>query len=497
MFGVQDAARRRQQPRKVGNRAGEVKQNFHGGWDCGERTFALVVGGGSRFHLAGMKLKFTSVFQAAVLALAVLLVWAVWASAQTSTLPASANAGAGTGTAAAAGSTNQPLFSAMDFADADTAAATGSTNLASATWLTFGLDRVEALQPMLLGRPRWQFVASLLYIALAFLVARLIDVVICGWLKKIAAKTDTQLDDLLLELVSGPVKVVAFVMLLHLGLRIFSWPPWVEDWLSKGLSIVVALSLTYLAVKCVDLAMAHWRRRAKEGADPAFDEVLFSVMRKLLKGFVLVVAVLLTTHNLGLNITSLLASLSLGGLVLGFAAQDTLANLFGAVAVYVDKPFRVGDRIQLDKVDGTVEQIGLRSTRVRSLDGYLVTIPNKTMGSATITNISRRPSIKSESNFSLTYDLPSSKVARAVALLEEIYRADPRTADVTVSFNKFTDFALNIQVVHFWGGDDLKAHAAAMQALNLAVKARFDAEGIAFAYPTQTLVMKHDAAARA
>lgn len=193
-------------------------------------------------------------------------------------------------------------------------------------------------------------------------------------------------------------------------------------------------------------------------------------------------------QNLGVNVTAALASLSIGGLAIGLAAQDTLANLFGAVAIFADKPFRVGDRIRLDNtVDGTVEGIGLRSTRVRNLDGHLVTIPNKTMGNAAITNVTARPSIKTEMNLGLTYDTPPEKLKRASALLEEIYRANPMTADVWIGFNRFDASALNIYVVHWWGGTDFKAYLAGMQELNLEIKRRFAAEGLEFAYPTQTV----------
>jgi MscS family membrane protein len=189
----------------------------------------------------------------------------------------------------------------------------------------------------------------------------------------------------------------------------------------------------------------------------------------------------------------LLAGLSVGGLALGLAAQDTVANLFGAVAIFLDKPFHLGDRIRVEGVDGLVESIGLRSTRVRNLDGHHVTIPNKLMGNAIITNITRRPTIKTEMNFGLTYDTPVEKVQRATALLEEIFRANPKTSDLIISFNKFADSALNILVIHTWNGTDAKAHFAELQGLNLEIKRRFDAEQIEMAFPTQTVYLKTEA----
>src|SRR5437667_12904914 len=168
--------------------------------------------------------------------------------------------------------------------------------------------------------------------------------------------------------------------------------------------------------------MGYWRQRTAVELDRTFDEQLLPIIRKSLKLFVVVVAVLITSQNLGINITTALAGLSVGGLALGLAAQDTVANLFGAVAIFIDKPSRLGYRIQLDSVDGTVETIGLRSTRVRNLDGHLITVPNKTMGNSTITNVTRRPNIKTVMNIGITYDTPAETVKRALQIRQEVYK---------------------------------------------------------------------------
>jgi len=355
----------------------------------------------------------------------------------------------------------------------------------------FHLDKLAVLRNhALFGQPYWKYVASLIYIFLAFLISKALDYLTGVWLKRWAERTASKFDDLLLEALRGPVKVTSFVIFLHIGLTVFRWPEKVQHFLSKGLIVIVALSITYVGLKVVDLMMGVWRERTVAGTDKSFDEQLFPIIRKSVKLFVVVIAVLVTSQNLGINITGAIASLSIGGLALGLAAQDTLANLFGAVAVYMDKPFRIGDRIKLDTVEGTVENIGLRSTRVRNLDGHLVTIPNKTMGNAIITNITRRPTIRTEMNLGLTYDTPVAKVQRATAILEEVFRAHPHTGDLLISFNKFADSALNILVVHVWNGTDAKEQLAGLQAINLEIKRRFDAEGIEFAFPTQTLYVK-------
>lgn len=391
--------------------------------------------------------------------------WAIWANAQSTNIAANPPA-------------LSPLISAKT-----------STNLLSAT-----LSKVDFLRrpDPLFEQPLWKYLASLIYIVLAFYIAKLLDFIINGWLKRWAAKTETKYDDLLLELLRGPVKVVAFVIFLHIGLGVFDWPMRVQTGLSHVLLVVVACSVTYVALKVVDLVLGLWREKITSPEDKLFNEHLFPLVSKVIKAALIIVAALLTAENLHIEITSLLAGLSVGGLALGLAAQDTVANLFGAVAIFLDKPFHIGDRIRLENVDGTVEGIGLRSTRVRSLDGHHVTIPNKTMGNTIITNITRRPNIKTEMNLGITYDTPAEKVKRALQIIEEVFRADPQTVDLIVSFNKFADSALNIFVVHWWNGRDVKKHFAAMQNLNLTLKERFDAEGISFAFPSQTLYLKPD-----
>ena len=417
-----------------------------------------------------MKLRVESVVKFYAVVLMALLLWSMWTMAAQPPVPEAAATNAAVNKSNQA--TNTPAF------------------IDERPYLTFGLDRVELLERRAFEVPLWQYLASLIYVFLAFLAARVLDWLFGTLLKRWAARTRTTLDDILLELMRGPVKVVAFVILLHIGLRVFRWPGWFTNFFSKGLHIIVAISITYVLLKVIDVFVGYWKQRSSSAEDKVFDDQLLPIVRKSLKVFVVIVAVLFTSQNLGLNITSLIASLSIGGLAIGLAAQDTLANLFGAVAVFVDKPFRVGDRIRLDAVEGDVETIGMRSTRVRTLDGHLVSIPNKTVGNATITNVAQRPNIRTVMNLGLTYDTPTDKVKRALQLLEEIYRAEPMTKDVVITFNKFADSALNIEVVHFWNATDQRAYLQGLQALNLRVKEAFDRESIAFAFPTHTIHVK-------
>ena len=431
-----------------------------------------------------MKLRFESFFRGYLLVLVALLCWSIWrvaaqnATNQTNSVQTTLTAAGGTNqTAALDPAREKPLRKPM----------------VTPEWIENLARELPFLKFQLWGNELWKYLFSLIYIFLAFYVSKFLDYLTRVWLKKWAEKTETQFDDLLLELLNGPVKVVAFMIFLRIGLDVFQWPEMVQKVLSKGFTIIVAVSLTYMVLKFIDLLMGYWRQRAEAQEDQEFNHQLFPIVRKSLKVFVIVVAVLVTLDNLGVNITAAIASLSIGGLAVGLAAQDTLANLFGAIAVFLDKPFKIGDRIQIDNVDGAVETIGLRSTRVRNLDGHLVTIPNKTMGNATIINVAARPNIKTEMNLGLTYDTPVARVKVALEIINEVFRGHPMTADLVVSFNKFESSALNVLVVHWWRGTDMKACLAGLQEMNLTLKERFDAAGIDFAFPTQTLLLRRDA----
>jgi MscS family membrane protein len=405
-----------------------------------------------------MKLKFETCFRGLLVFLLLIWLGGIWAIAQPSNQP-----------------TRAPTATSS-------AAAARSQQRTPEHSLTFGLDRIPLLsETHFLGQPLWKYAASLLYLFLAFLLARFIDWVTCVWLRRLTARTQTRLDDLLLELLHGPIKVVAFVILLHMGLNFFDWPERIQTYLSKGLVLVVAGSLTYVGVKLVNMLLDVWRQRHGDEKDRKFNDQLFAVIRKSLNGFLIVVAVLVTAQNLGINITAAITSLSIGGLAVGLAAQDTLANLFGGVAVFADRPFHVGDQIKFADVEGVVESVGMRSTRVRNPEGHVVAIPNKTIGNANITNISRRASIKTVMNFALAHDLPGAKVTQALSILEEIYRKHPSTKEAWISFNQFAGRNINIMVVHWWKGTDQEKYLAGIQEMNLAVKERFDAETIRFA----------------
>ena len=361
------------------------------------------------------------------------------------------------------------------------------------TELSFWINQLPGMEELFLGIPRWQYAASLLYLILAVSVSRALDWLIQNRLKHWASKTDTEWDDILVKLADGPVKAITLVFLIHIGLELYNWPLWLEINISRMSLIVGAVALTFIALRVIDLAIAAWRRQPKQGGDVAFNDQFVLLIGKLLKAVLILITSLTLLGNLGVDITAILGSVSVLGLAFGLAAQDSVANLFGAVAVFVDKPFKVGDRIKVGSdVDGVVEAMGLRSTKVRNADGFLITLPNKSVGNNTVINVSARPSIRTVLNYGLTYDTPAHRIDFAANLLRSIFTAHSLTGECQVTFNRFDASALNIEVNYQCLTRDLPTYQATLHGLNLEVKERFDAEKLEFAFPTQTVFIKKD-----
>jgi len=356
---------------------------------------------------------------------------------------------------------------------------------------TFGLSRVEVLHRQVAGRPLWQYAATVLWIVTAFVVAQVVDFVLTRWVKRLTAKTETDLDDKLLEILHRPVKVVVVLLMLNVGLHVFDWPRMVEKGVGVMFAVGMAAAGIYVAMRLLDLMLDTSKDRLFAG-DQKLAGMMLPIMSRTLKVFVIVTGALTTAQYLGIPVTSAIAGLGVGGIAVALAAQSTLANIFGSVTILVDRPFRVGDMVRIQEFEGNVEEIGLRSTRIRTPEGHLVTLPNKVVVDAGIINIARRPTIRHAMTIGLTYDTPAERVQEAVKLLREIFKAHPLTHDVWVYWRTYSASSLDIFVVYWCKSTDQQQFLQALDEINVEIKRRFDAAGLEFAFPTQTIHLRQE-----
>jgi MscS family membrane protein len=272
-------------------------------------------------------------------------------------------------------------------------------------------------------------------------------------------------------------------------------------WWHQAVVIVFSISVGWLIYRLVDV-VEHVLGRFASRTDTLLDDQLVPLVRKTLRIMVVIIAGLYIAHNaFNANVGALVAGLGLGGLAFALAAKDALANLFGSLMILSDRPFHLGDRISAGGVVGNVEEVGFRSTRVRTLDGHLVTIPNATLANDNIENVSRRPTLKRVLNVTVTYDTAPEMVERGMAIIREMLDARkdnfPEDSPARVYFNDFNAESLNIIVYYWFTPTEWWDFLEFNNDFNMELLRRFNEEGIEFAFPTQTLYLKSDGSLQA
>ncbi len=243
----------------------------------------------------------------------------------------------------------------------------------------------------------------------------------------------------------------------------------------------------YRFIFLIDSKIKKW----VTSTDNSINEMLVPLVSRTVRGFVLVVGGMLIVQNMtGIELGPLIASLGIGGLAFALAGKDSIANFLGSLTILLDKPFRVGERIVIEKHDGFVEGVGFRSTRIRTLSGNLVSIPNEKIISSTLENIGRRTYLRWNTELGLTCETPPEQVEKAVHIVEEILKNHEGMRNdypPRVHFNGFKDWSLNISIYTWYFPPDFWKFQAWLQRTCLEIMRRFRDEGIEMAYPTQAV----------
>ncbi len=254
--------------------------------------------------------------------------------------------------------------------------------------IAFGLEGPPWLRWEFLGNQVWQYLVFFGYVVAAVVLSKLVDILLRRAFKTSGQPVKTGITERLLRVLRIPLKITVFIFLLHLGVRPMNKPTWLQEYLDHGFGILIAIAITYAAVKSVDfgfeMAREHLRTRARRTQDP-----ILLLLERAARIFVIGVAILVTADNNGIKVGGVLASVGLTGLAVALAAQETLSNFLGSIVILTDSPFFVGDRVKIDTFEGTVEHIGIRSTRLQTADGNIVTIPNRTVAGTAVINYSK------------------------------------------------------------------------------------------------------------
>ena len=322
-----------------------------------------------------------------------------------------------------------------------------------------------------------------LFLIGAVLVRRVAATIIFNQLKKLAAKTETTLDDKLFPALKAPVATFIMLVGIFSALKVLKLSEHTDLYIGYGATVSFSLAIFWGLLRALDALLDHAHEVALERQMSV--AAFMPWIKKSLVAMFVVLGLLLTVQSLGYNVSAILSGLGIGGLAFALAAQDTIANLFGSIVVAIDQPFKLGETVKIGAHVGTVEDIGLRSTKLRLVDKSLIIIPNKTVSSEAIVNLSRFTGRRVEQVLALTY---ATKPAQLEALVQEIgdlirREAEVNPTSVMVYFRDLSPSSVDLWLVYVAQDADFQKHMALRQRLNLAFMRAVEAKGLAFAFP--------------
>ncbi len=342
---------------------------------------------------------------------------------------------------------------------------------------------------IIVGMTWGQAVVALAWTFGAMLTGKLIQLVLNNT-AKLSRFEKKEIVQVALRAFGRPMPLLFAVMGLKVGLIGVELSESSEAIKLDGLGVLTAISLGYFFYSLVAV-LDHAITRVTSKTHTKMDDMMSPMIRKSLRVVVVILSLLEIARILSDKpLTAIITGLGVGGLAVALAAQETIKNFFGSMVIFADKPFELGERVKVGGHDGVIEEVGFRSTRVRTLDGHLVTAPNGELANQMIQNIAKRPFIKRVMNVTITYDTPPNKVHEALEILRDILKdhegMDPEFPP-RVFFNDYNAASLNILVIYWYHPPAYWDFLAHSEKVNMELLERYNAAGIEFAFPTQTL----------
>ncbi|MDR1380530.1 MAG: mechanosensitive ion channel family protein [Tannerella sp.] len=337
---------------------------------------------------------------------------------------------------------------------------------------------------------------SLLVIAGALLANKLIVILNRNIIRKITSKSATRLDDIFFTSVEKPVLMGVILLAIWIAAGRLNLGDRIHEMIGKSYDVLVVLNITWFFARfissMIEKSIVDGNEKAGGGRF-SIDSKLLPLVKRGVLIIVWCVGAVSAFHNIGITITTLMGTLGIGGIAFALAAQDTIKNILGGITIFTDHTFRIGDVIQFDSTEGSVVDIGLRSTRICTYDKRLVTIPNYKLTDALITNISSEPGRRVVMDIGLTYDTTPEKMREAIDILKDMPRrvSGVKNHDIAAGFFEFGDSALIIRFIYFIrkSGDNLDVRSK----VNFEILSSFARAGLDFAFPSKTIYFGNSA----
>jgi MscS family membrane protein len=339
----------------------------------------------------------------------------------------------------------------------------------------------------------WQWIGLIALIGVASILGLIVARLVFGIVYKLAMRSATPWDEALLARVVGPFRLVSSVAFFFLGSLFLQLPAQGDKTVTAICKILVVVAAAWLFSRLIDVACSYFEQTLDEKGDSA-TKTLVPLGRRVTKIFIFVIAGLSLLQNLGFNIGGLVAGLGIGGLAIALAAQKTLENLFGGFMLVADRPVKIGDYCRIGEHTGTVEDIGIRSSRIRTLDRTVVSIPNAELSTVRIENYGVRDKMRFYTVLQVGYDTSPDQMRFLIVELRKMLYAHPKTLPdpCRVRFLNLSAYSLDIEIYVFVDTQDWHEFTGIREDLFLRIMDIVEESGTYFAYPSQTLYLGQD-----
>ncbi|MCK4327367.1 MAG: mechanosensitive ion channel family protein [Candidatus Diapherotrites archaeon] len=347
------------------------------------------------------------------------------------------------------------------------------------------------LETVILGNTVMQYIEVIGIAIGSLLAAKVLYFLFKNVIGAAVAKTETKLDDELVDKAEEPLVLLVVLAGLYFGITRLSLDSGLM-WVNNGTYLIVVAVLTWLALRLADVAVKFWLKPLAKKSKSKVDDQLVPIADKVLKLVILTFATIMVLSHFGYNVDALIAGLGVGGIAVALATKDYLENIIGGLTIFTDKPFRIGDRIKVGEVEGTVKEVGIRSTRIMTFDNTLVIIPNSQMVTSKLVNVSEpNRTIAVKMTLGLVYSTTVDQMEKAKKIIKKaILKNDEidEKYEPLIFFSEFGDSALKLWVKYRI--KDYSNKLTITDKINMEIKREFEKAKIDFAYPTQTVYVK-------
>ena len=332
----------------------------------------------------------------------------------------------------------------------------------------------------------WQYLLFFGIIVFSIILGKIFYYISKGKLRKLAAKSKTRLDDYFIDIIEEPLVLLIVTAGIWAGSRFLTLNEAATKFFGDLIKVLVAMTITWFVVRLVDMLIRYYLEPLVEKSESKLDDQILPIMRRSSKIVILLLGFIIVLSNLGYDILSVMAGLGIGGLALALAAQDSVKNVIGGISIFLDKPFQIDDYVEINGKAGTVAEVGLRSTRLKTVGGTTYVLPNSKVADAILENFSTRTARRMTTKIGLTYDTSTAKIEEAINIIKTLLQSveGVNRDDIMIRFVNFGDFSLDLEIVYWI--TDMSDWKMIIHRVNMGIKQHLDEAGIEMAFPTET-----------